>query len=130
MRSWSLTEHAPAPAPLVGKAVNSSGELLCDLHCGRVFSWDVVLGGHLSPFCFFGDGPASALWYLFSSVLVALVSMYKVCAWLHAVAAGVVTGGCWGVGALQEDGAAGAQSPSFLGSDVPARSTCCSDTPL
>ena len=56
MRSWSLTEHAPAPAPLVGKAMNSSGELLCDLHCGRVFSWDIVLGGHLSPFCFFGDG--------------------------------------------------------------------------
>ena len=44
-------EHVPAPAPLVGKAVNS-GELLCDLYCGRVFSWDVVLGAHLSPFSF------------------------------------------------------------------------------
>ena len=44
-------EHVPAPAPLVGKAVNS-GELLCDLYCGRVFSWDVVLGAHLSPFIF------------------------------------------------------------------------------
>ena len=53
------------------------------------------------------------------------MSMYKVCAWLHALAAGVVSGGCWGVG-----GTAGAQSPSFLGSDVPARSTDCSETPL
>ena len=32
--------------------MNASGELLYGLHCGRVFPWDVVLGGHFSPLIF------------------------------------------------------------------------------
>ena len=32
--------------------MNASGELLYVLHCGRVFPWDVVLGGHFSPLIF------------------------------------------------------------------------------
>lgn len=117
-------EHLPAPAPLVGKAVNNSGELLCGLHCGRVFSWDVVLGGHFSPL-------------IFVSLEMALPHLhgtcFPLCWWPRCPCTKSVLGfmpwqQVWSVEGA--GGTAGAQSPSFLGSDVPARSRGCSDTPL
>ena len=121
----------PALAPLVGKAVCPPLNCCCGLHCGRISSLDVVLSFSFLWRCScFVSGPPSSPQCLFSSVLVASVSVHKVRAQLRAPAAGPSAFSFagwhsgrrgqwralgWAGGALQEDGVA-APGPRALSS--------------